>query len=231
MPGSTVGSSTECATRFRGPAVSGKGGGFIAATISVMCQQAIALRDATQADAAAIAAIYNYYVLKSVATFEETEISVVDAADRICKVLGEGLPWLVAEQIPPLETGSRGERGSQGEEGSRILGYAYAGRWSTRAAYRYTAEITVYLASNVRSRGVGSLLYGELFSRLARLGIRSVIAGITLPNPSSVAIHEKFGMRKVGHFENVGYKFDSWLDVGYWQTQLTESQYAPIKID
>ena len=81
-------------------------------------------------------------------------------------------------------------------------------------------EVTVYVAPGHAGRGIGSRLYGELFPILKTRGIHAVIGGIALPNEASVALHEKFGMRKVAHFEEVGFKFDRWIDVGYWQRTL-----------
>ena len=86
--------------------------------------------------------------------------------------------------------------------------------------YRFSVEVTVYVAPGHAGRGIGSTLYGELFPMLKTLGIRAVIGGIALPNEASVALHEKFGMRKVAHFGEVGFKFDRWIDVGYWQRTL-----------
>jgi len=160
------------------------------------------IREATDNDIEQIVSIYNHYILNSVATFEEAEINVSEMAGRIHKVKNDGLPWLVAV------------------ENDEVIGYAYAGKWNNRAAYRYTAEVTIYLLHAVVSKGVGTKLYDELFSRLHGLGIHVVIGGITLPNPASIAIHEKFGMKRVGLFTEVGYKFGKWLDVGYWETQL-----------
>ena len=164
------------------------------------------IRLATEADAAEIADIYNYYIRNSTATFEENEVTPEDIVSRVQEVIGSGFPWLVAQ-------GS--EKGSE-----KVIGYAYANRWNPRAAYRHTAEVTIYLLPEDTSTGSGTKLYEALFSRLREKSIHVAIGGITLPNPASVAIHEKFGMKKVAHFEDVGYKFGEWLDVGYWQVTL-----------
>lgn len=156
------------------------------------------IRPATTADAAAIADIYNHYVTGTVVTFEEEPVSAFDMGGRIEVVLGASLPWLVAE------------------EAGRILGYAYAGKWQARAAYRFSVEITVYLAPSELRRGLGSTLYRHLFPRLEARGIHAVVGGIALPNEGSVALHEKFGMRKAAHYPEVGFKFGRWVDVGYW---------------
>jgi phosphinothricin acetyltransferase len=157
------------------------------------------LRAATAADAAGIAAIYNHYIEQTVVTFEEAPVSAAEIAGRIESVRSLSLPWLVAEEV------------------GRIVGYAYATKWKDRSAYRFSAESTVYLAPGDTGRGLGSSLYAQLFPMLEARGVHAVMGGITLPNQASVALHEKFGMRKVAHFEAVGFKFDRWLDVGYWQ--------------
>ena len=160
------------------------------------------IREACTSDSAAIVAIYNHYICNSLATFEEHEIDSTDMAARIEKTTRAGLPWLVAE----VDGG--------------ICGYAYAGVWNSRTAYKHTVEVTIYIAESSGSKGFGTLLYEVLFTRLKELNMHCVIAGITLPNPASVAIHEKFGMQKAGQLNEVGFKFGKWLDVGYWTVQL-----------
>ena len=160
------------------------------------------LRTATAADADAIAAIYNHYVAHTVVTFEEEPVSANEMRRRMDDVFASSLPWLVAE--------------SDG----RIGGYAYATKWKARSAYRFSVEITVYLADGLGKQGLGSRLYEELFRRLKGQGIHAAIGGIALPNFASVALHEKFGMRKVAHFEQVGFKFGKWVDVAYWERIL-----------
>ena len=160
------------------------------------------IRPASASDAQAIAQIYNHYIQNSVITFEEQVVSAQDMATRIQDVAASALPWLVADQ-----------------EG-RVAGYAYATKWKARSAYRFSVEITVYLEPGRQGQGLGSQLYAALLARLRELGVHSVIGGIALPNPGSVALHEKFGLTKVAHFSEVGYKFERWVDVGYWQTTL-----------
>lgn len=160
------------------------------------------IREARGSDSEAVVEIYNYYIRNSVATFEENDIAPAEMANRIEKVIGSGLPWIVAEQ------------------NGKVCGYAYAGTWNSRSAYIRTVEVTIYISPSEVSSGLGTQLYRELFLRLQERKIHCVIAGITLPNPSSVAIHEKFGMQKSGEFKEVGYKFGRWLDVGYWTVLL-----------
>ena len=157
------------------------------------------IRAAAQADAEAIADIYNYYVTDTIVTFEEEPVSKSEIAKRIHQVQGAGLPWLVAE------------------EDGQILGYAYATPWKERIGYRFSVEITVYLDKDCKGRGIGSQLYAELFRLLEKAGVRSAVGGVALPNDASVALHEKFGMRKVAEFERIGVKFDQWINVAYWQ--------------
>ena len=160
------------------------------------------IREATEKDAVAITEIYNYYILKTVTTFEEDEVTEADFRERINNVQKSGFSWLVAI------------------ENEQVIGYAYSSKWKDRTAYLKTAEVSVYLSHTVKSKGWGTKLYGALFSNLEGKDIHTVIGGITLPNLASVAIHEKFGMEKVAHFKEVGYKFGEWLDVGYWQVHL-----------
>ena len=160
------------------------------------------IRAATADDAAALAHIYNHYIANTVVTFEESAVSAADMAARVAEVTAANLPWLVAHD-------SRG-----------ISGFAYASRWKGRCAYRYSVETTVYLEPSAVGQGLGTALYAALIARLEELGCHAMIGGIALPNEASVALHEKFGMRKVAHFAEVGFKFGRWVDVGYWQKQL-----------
>jgi L-amino acid N-acyltransferase YncA len=158
------------------------------------------IRSVLAKDAASIAEIYNLYILESTATFETEVISSDVICERIAKIQNDNLPWLVAE-----------------DDSGNVIGYAYASKWRERFAYRFSVEITVYLSPSVGGMGIGTKLYKALFRDLKRCSIHSVIGGISLPNPSSIALHEKFGLKKVAHFKEVGLKFDKWLDVGYWQ--------------
>jgi L-amino acid N-acyltransferase YncA len=157
------------------------------------------IRLAQPSDAEAIVGIYNHYVANTTVAFEEQVVSVEDMAGRIKDIQSAGLPWLVLEDSGPL------------------LGYAYASKWKTRSAYRYSVEVSVYLKQGIQARGLGSRLYEALFAALVERDIHAAMGGIVLPNDASVRLHEKFGMKQVAHFEQVGYKFGRWLDVGYWQ--------------
>jgi len=106
------------------------------------------------------------------------------------------------------------------EEGDDIAGYAYAGPWKARHAYRFATECTVYLSPDYHGKGIGTALYKQLFAKLCAMSVRTVMAGIALPNAGSVALHEKMGFEKVAHFKEVGWKFEKWIDVAYWQLIL-----------
>lgn len=162
----------------------------------------IIIRPAGQQDSAALCEIYNHYIAHTFITFEEDLLSSNDMGERQQQVQAAGLPWLVAED--------------QGV----VIGYAYGNRWKERSAYRHTAEVTVYLEPSSLGRGAGSGLYHALFSALKESSVHIVIGGIALPNEASVALHEKMGMKKVAHFNEVGFKFGEWIDVGYWQKIL-----------
>ena len=160
------------------------------------------IRAASPEDAEAIARIYGHYVRESVVTFETEPPAASEIAGRMVEVAESGLPWLTAKVDGVL------------------VGYAYATRWRTRAAYRFAVEITVYLDPDHIGRGLGTALYQRLFEELRKAGIHTAIGGIALPNPGSIALHEKMGLKKVAHFAEVGQKFGRWVDVGYWQGLL-----------
>lgn len=162
----------------------------------------ITIRNAAGDDCAAIARIYSHYIQQTVVTFEETPVSAQEICARLKEVTGASFPWLVVDY------------------NGGVCGYAYASRWKGRCAYRHTVESTVYLSPDATGRGLGSRVYRELLDRLSGNSVHAVLAGIALPNPASVALHEKCGFRKVAHLEQVGFKFNRWIDVGYWQTLL-----------
>ena len=164
------------------------------------------VRAATAADAEAVAAIYNHYVIETVVTFEEEPVAPPEIARRIAEVQAAALPWLVADL------------------GGEVVGYSYATRWRPRRAYRFSTEVTVYVAPDRGRRGIGSLLYARLLAILAESGVHVALGGIALPNDASVALHEKLGFEKVALLREVGYKFDRWIDVGYWQRILDREE-------
>lgn len=162
------------------------------------------VRDVTTHDAARICAIYNHYVAQTAVTFEEQPVSAEEMVRRIAEVTG-GFPWLVWER-----------------DGA-VLGYAYATSWKARSAYRHSVETTVYLSPNALGAGIGTALYQSLFDRLRALDIHCALGVIALPNPASVALHEKLGFTKAGHFHEIGLKFGQWIDVGYWELRLPQA--------
>lgn len=168
------------------------------------------IRDVKASDAEPIASIYNHYVLKTIVTFEEAEIDAAEVFSRIEKADDQSLPYLICE-----------------DEHGMVIGYAYASKWKGRCAYRYSVEVSVYLHPDKTGEGAGTQLYTELLRRLTELGYHAVIGGISLPNPASIALHEKFGMTKVAHFEEIGFKFGKWVDVGYWQGLLKSPAETP----
>ena len=163
------------------------------------------IRSVNLSDAPRIAEIYNYYVTETVITFEEKLVTAQDYVDRIAVVLADGLPWLV-EEID-----------------GKVVGYAYATKWRTRIAYRFTVESAVYVDHQALGNGTGSRLYAELFDKLRQSGIHSVMGLVALPNPESIKLHERFGFKKVGEHKEVGWKFERWIDVGTWQLMLGEA--------
>jgi L-amino acid N-acyltransferase YncA len=154
-------------------------------------------------DAAACAAIYAPFVNGSAVSFEEVAPSPAEMAERIT-AYSERYQWLIADG------------------GGEVAGFAYAAPHRARAAYRWTAEVSVYIAAGYRRQGVGRVLYGALLPLLQRQGLALVIAGVTLPNDASVAFHEAFGFVPVGVFRGIGFKTGAWRDVGFWQLRLAE---------
>lgn len=159
------------------------------------------LRDCTTDDAGPICAIYNPYVEQTAVTFEEAPVSADEMAGRIAEVTSR-FPWIVWEQD------------------HAVVGYAYATPWKPRSAYRHSVETTIYLSPDAKGRGIGSLLYRALVDRLRSLDVHCAVGGIALPNPASVALHEKLGFQNIGRFQEIGRKFGRWIDVGYWELRL-----------
>ena len=116
------------------------------------------------------------------------------------------------------------------DEGGSVAGFAKAGPWKGRCAYAYTAEVTVYVDPRRHGRGIGRALYDRLIGICAAQGYRTLLAGITVPNEASVGLHESFGFRRVAMLERVGWKFDRWHDVGYWELILGDGDEPPRAI-
>lgn len=158
----------------------------------------IHIRPSLDADIAAITAIYAHHVLHGTGTFETEAPRVADMAARRADVLAKGLPYLVAE------------RASDGA----IIGFAYCNWFKPRPAYRFSAEDSIYLADDARGRGVGTTLLKALIEAAEAAGVRKLIAVIgDAANLGSIGVHRAQGFAHVGVLEDVGWKFDRWLDV------------------
>jgi L-amino acid N-acyltransferase YncA len=191
-------------SRWGGPAPCPRGQGEMGAsslTSSILPERSV-IRPATTIDCAAMTRIYNHYVWNTIVTFEEEPVTSNEMTTRLRNASSTDMPWLAVDYD------------------GRLVGYACASRWEGRRAYRFAAETAVYLDPTYRRRGLGSKLYARLLSLLRRDGFHVAIGGIALPNNASVALHEKFGLRKVAHFPHVGFKFKRWIDVGYWELVL-----------
>jgi L-amino acid N-acyltransferase YncA len=152
-------------------------------------------------DGAACAEIYAPSVRDTAISFEEEPPTPAEFTRRI-ELVSPDYPWLVAEV-----------------EGA-VVGYAYASAHMERAAYRWAANVAVYVGDGHRGRAVGRALYDALLALLVRQGIQVVCAGVTLPNDASVALHEACGFEPVGVYRRIGWKAGTWRDVGWWQLEL-----------
>jgi phosphinothricin acetyltransferase len=166
------------------------------------------IRLATQHDAEQLQAIYAPNVRDTAISFELVPPTVDEMRQRIRKTL-EQFPWVVCEH--------------QGE----ILGYAYASVHRTRAAYQWSVDVSVYIQTSSHRSGVGRAVYSSLFKILEMQGFYNAYAGITLPNPASVGLHEAMGFQPVGVYRAVGYKLGAWHDVGWWQLSLQARPSPP----
>ena len=166
------------------------------------------IRIANDSDGAGVAAIYAPIVEHTFISFEETPPSPADMASRISATL-KTHPWLIAEH-----------------DGD-IAGYAYAGPHRSRAAYRWSCDVSVYVAETARRKGVARQLYAQLFDTLIRQGFGQAFAGIALPNAASVGVHERMGFEPIGIYPRVGFKNGSWRDVGWWVCTLQELSDRP----
>lgn len=165
------------------------------------------IRFADPADAGTIAEIYRPFCEGAAVSFETVAPSAAEMIERIRKS-GASFPWLV------FDAGG-------------IAGYAYAGRHRERSAYGWAAEVSAYVAPGFRRRGVGRALYESLLATLRRLGFFKACAGIALPNPASVALHEAAGFTPVGVYRGIGYKLGAWHDVAWYQLGLQAERPAP----
>jgi len=170
------------------------------------------IRLATAGDAAAIAAIYAPYVTDTPVSFEERAPDAAEMARRI-EGGGSGLyPWLAAE----LD--------------GRLIGFASSSAFRSRPAYRWTVETGVYLSPEAQGRGLGRALMEHLLALLERQGFAAAVAGITLPNPASVALHEKLGFALCATYRDTGFKLGEWRTVGAWWRDLVPRLNPPAEL-
>lgn len=159
-------------------------------------------------DAPAVADIYRPSVESSLASFEEVAPDAAEMQRRMATTLATW-PWLVVE----LD--------------GRVVGYAYAGPHHARPGYRWSVNVSVYVAEGRTGRGIGRRLYRELFAILTRQGFVNVYAGVTLPNDASLALHRSVGMEPVGTYRRVGFKHGAWHDVAWYGLRLTDPPEPP----
>ena len=156
------------------------------------------IRRVKPGDAEQIAEIYNFYVQNTHHTFETEPVSFEEMQNCIGEIF-ENYPYFVTE------------------ENDEILAFAYAAKYKPRSAYKHSVEVSVYVKNGIEGKGFGTKLYEKLFQELKQPDVHAIIAGIALPNEASIKLHERFGFEKVAHFREVGFKFDKWIDVGYWE--------------
>lgn len=168
------------------------------------------IRNATQADAAACAAVYAPYVRDTAVTFETVPPDPGEMAVRIAAATRTHA-WLVLE------------------DGGRVTGYAYGGPFKARAAYRWSCEVSVYVEVGLRRTGAGRALYEALFARLSERGFRTAVAGMALPNDASVGLHRALGFEPVGTYRRIGWKNGAWHDVAWMQRTLASAPDPPTE--
>jgi L-amino acid N-acyltransferase YncA len=160
------------------------------------------IRKVTLDDASRICSIYNYYIVNTAITFETEPVKEDEMKQRIADIINEGLPYYV------------------GVIDGKIVGYYYIHKWNNRCAYSSTKEVSIYLDKDQKGKGLGSILFDHLFKNVDREKVHVLISGITIPNDSSVKLHEKFGFKQASHMKEIGRKFEEWRDVGHWQIIL-----------
>jgi phosphinothricin acetyltransferase len=176
-----------------------------------VCEDRSVIRHAeADRDAPACAEVYAQYVRGSVVSFEETPPTAEQMATRIARIQATH-PWLVAERD------------------GRVVGFAYGSLHHERAAYRWAADVSVYVHSAHHRLGLGRALYQALLAMLREQRLQIACAGVTLPNDASVGLHEALGFERVGVYRQIGYKAGAWHDVGWWQLRLTEADGPPAE--
>ncbi|MBT3941622.1 MAG: N-acetyltransferase [Chloroflexi bacterium] len=166
------------------------------------------IRLATEDDAPGMLAIYGPVVENTVISFETEVPTESEFRDRV-RAGRDFAPWIVCE-IDGV-----------------VVGYAYGSRFRPRAAYQWSAEVTVYVNDNVRRRGVGRALYISLIACMRVQGFSSMLAAISLPNLASIGLHESIGFEQIGVFPAVGYKLADWHDVGWWRLEIGNTKAEP----
>jgi L-amino acid N-acyltransferase YncA len=166
------------------------------------------IRLAERRDVPGILEIYAPFILHTAVTFEEIVPDEESFWKRIQEIMTE-LPFLVCEIA------------------GRIAGYAYASGYRSRASYRWTKEVSVYIHPDFHRRKIADALYTSLNEMVRYQGIADLLAIITMPNESSVAFHENFGFRKCAEFSKVGYKLNKWQNVGWFELFLQDENAAP----
>ncbi|MFV0395004.1 MAG: GNAT family N-acetyltransferase [Coprobacillaceae bacterium] len=164
----------------------------------------------SQEDSQAILDIYAYYVENSVFTFEYDVPTIEEFTKRIENTTRK-YPYIVAK------------------EDNTIVGYAYASGYRARAAYQWGVELSIYLNPKIQHQGIGTKLYSVLLNMLKELGYFRAYACITIPNPTSIAFHQKFNFKEIGVFHKCGYKHEQWLDVIWLELNLQDGEPQPIR--
>jgi phosphinothricin acetyltransferase len=166
------------------------------------------IRLAGDSDVAAITEIYRPIVESTTISFETEPPDQEEMRRRIGETL-PSYPWLVCDS------------------NGKVAGYAYATKHRVRAAYQWSVDTSVYVHRDCRRQGIGRGLYMSLFGLLGAQGYFNAYAGIALPNPGSVALHECVGFQTLGVYRHVGYKLGAWHDVGWWQLAIREHEVSP----
>lgn len=164
----------------------------------------IEIREVGNDDIEAMLRIYAPYVLETPISFEYVVPSVEEFGLRVKKTIDSKFPWIVASK------------------GNDVIGYAYAGALRTRAAYQWSCEVSVYVDQGSHGLGVGKKLYSSLLEKLKERGFQQVFAGVTSPNQQSQDFHASFNFRMIGVYQKIGFKFDQWHDVTWYQLDLSE---------
>ena len=171
-------------------------------------KMAVRVREALAEDMSPVSDLVNHFIETSWFNFRnqpQTTVEWLAEWERYSR----DYPWLIAET------------------GDEIVGVAYAAPFKLREAYRWCAEVTIYVSPAHHKKGVGRALYEKLIPILQQRGFHSVVALVALPNPPSVALHEAFGFVPAGRLQDAGFKMGEWHDIGFWQLVLTESSAPP----